>query len=170
MILWTATLVVAVGLVGALTMLRPPPGYSPASADESLVTKQPLVVVTPTGRDPASVNTAVQLSPISLGGKENLQAVDLTIPCDGVQKTIFTQRVKQLRLKGNSCLSNEKKLKRSDIQNAANGYSATVFFPTHTTFTTDYISLENGLNRIVIKHQYANGNVEEREYVVEREL
>lgn len=167
MILWTATLVVVVGLLAIFSMVRPPAG-----SEESFFNDEPvaLAVVVPKGREPASINQAVQLNSMSLGGKENLQAVDLTIPCDGVQKTIFTQRVKQLRIKGESCLNQKFSLKSSDIQNAANGFNATVFFPSHSSFTTDYISLADGLNRIVIKHHYSNGKVEDREYLVEREL
>lgn len=171
MIVWTATLVVLVGLISTLTLLSPPPGFAQAP-DETVVLEQPLA---PRGREPASINSAVQFDSISLGGKENLQAVDLHIPCDGMQKTVFTQRVKQLRLKGDSCLSEStsaknSSIKKSTIQNAANGFSATVFYPSQKSFTTDYISLSNGINRIVIHHQYVNGKTEDREYIIEREL
>ena len=166
MILWTATLVVLVGFLSALTLLRPPPGFADAP-EELVVQAEPLA---PKGREPASINSAVKFDAMSLGGKENLQAVDLKIPCDGVQKTIFTQKVGQLRLKGDSCATENYLIKKSSIQNAANGFVATVFFPSQTSFTTDYISLANGINRIVIRHQFTNGKFEEREYIVEREI
>lgn len=165
MILWTATLVVLVGFISALTLLRPPPGFE---EQEELVThSEPLA---PKGREPASINSAVKFGSMSLGGKTNLQAVDLVIPCEGVQKTIFTQKVEQLRIKGDSCFTENSQFKKSSIQNAANGFVATVFFPSQKSFTTDYISLANGINRIVIKHQFSNGKFEEREYIVEREI
>lgn len=166
MILWTLTLVLLVGFISTLTLLRPPPGFD-EQQEELVVQAESLA---PKGREPASINSAVEFDSMSLGGKTNLQAVDLKIPCDGVQKTVFTQKVEQLRLKGDSCLTENLQIKRSSIQNAANGFVATVFFPSQKSFSTDYISLADGINRIVIKHQYSNGKFEEREYVVEREL
>ncbi len=166
MIIWTATLVVLVGFISALTLLRPPPGFEDPQ-EELVMQAEPLA---PKGREPASINSAVKFDSMSLGGKANLQAVDLVIPCEGVQKTIFTQKVEQLRIKGDSCFAQDWHLKNSSIQNAANGFVATVFFPSQKSFTTDYISLVNGINRIVIKHQFTNGKFEEREYIVEREL
>lgn len=156
-----------VGFISALTLLRPPPGFED---QEALVSQSEPLALAPKGREPASINSAVKFDAMSLGGKTNLQAVDLVIPCDGVQKTIFTQKVEQLRIKGDSCFTENWKLKNSSIQNAANGFVATVFFPSQKSFTTDYISLANGINRIVIKHQFTNGKFEEREYVVEREI
>lgn len=166
MILWTATLVVLVGFISTLTLLRPPPGFE--DQQEALVMQTESLA--PKGREPAAINSAVKFDSMSLGGKTNLQAVDLKIPCDGIQKTVFTQKVEQLRLKGDSCFTSDWQIKESSIQNAANGFVATVFFPSHRSFTTDYISLANGINRIVIKHQFTNGQFEEREYVVEREV
>ncbi len=125
MILWTATLVVLVGFISALTLLRPPPGFEDPQ-EELVLQVEPLA---PKGREPASINSAVQFDSMSLGGKTNLQAVDLKIPCAGVQKTIFTQKVEQLRLKGDSCHTEDWQIKKSSIQNAANGFVATVFFP-----------------------------------------
>ncbi len=166
MILWTATLVVLVGFISTLTLLQPPPGFE--DPQETVVTQTESL--TPKGREPASINSAVKFDSMSLGGKTNLQAVDLMIPCDGIQKTVFTQKVEQLRIKGDSCFTENWQIKKSSIQNAANGFVATVFFPSQKSFTTDYISLANGINRIVIKHQFTNGKFEEREYVVEREV
>lgn len=166
MILWTATLVVLVGLISAFTLLRPPPGFDDPKVAQ-VAQAEPLA---PKGREPASINRNVEFDSMSLGGKDGLQAVDLKIPCEGAQRTVFTQRVEQLRLKGDSCAAENNHIKKSSIQNAANGFIATVFFPSQKSFTTDYISLANGINRIVIKHHFTNGKVEEREYIVEREL
>lgn len=92
------------------------------------------------------------------------QAIDLVVPCKGPVEKILPTSIRQARLSGEVCATPSSKLESTEIINSANGYAATVFLSGPRSFTTDYISLRIGENRIRALHLYKTGEREEREY------
>ncbi len=118
-----------------------------------------------TERSPAAV-----VNPIAFGQapvRVMQQAVDVSLKCQP-EKLIYDRSVAQIRLSGTPCGDAKAVFVSSEIVNEANGFSATVFHPTDNSFTTDYISLSPGSNKIRIMHQFAKGVREEHEYLIER--
>lgn len=162
MIIWTSGLVLLFGTIGAAFMLQPPSSYQIHAS----------VGPAKSGRAPSSVShsTAFVVKPERILS----QAVDLTIPCPAnkletkqEEKSVVEAGVKQVRISGPSCVKGDE-LASTEVLNSANGFSATVFYPNAKSFTTDYISLAKGINRIRILHIYKKGARIEREFSVER--
>ena len=93
-------------------------------------------------------------------------------------KQIFETIKPRFRLKGVACNDNpqiEASEKSEDlnpgatqVQNESNGYVATVFHRTPTNFTTDYINLSQGENKIKIIFETDNGKIEKSLIVIRR--
>ena len=186
MIVWTSALVLGLGVLTVHSMLLPPVSIANAKAKAPSV--EPLNQTknqAPTNSDEASRNPASLLpdSPayaaISLDEKNTAQAVDLTLPCpsqasraskqpDPNMNKTFTAAVKQIRLSGQDC-GPQRNIASTEILNEANGFSATVFHPDDKTFTTDYISLAPGQNRIRILQISKEGHREETTFLVNRQ-
>lgn len=159
MILWTFALVLAMGTLGASFMLQPPSG----SIRTSRFGKD-------AGRHPASATLTIQ--ELYEGGALSA-AADLVLPCpkegsNETAKSTFVEDVRQVRLSGMNCLKRDE-IASTEVRNETNGFSATVFQPAPNSFTTDYITLAKGSNRIRILHIYKRGARIEREHIVERQ-
>ena len=162
MIAWTTVMVTGLGSLAMAFMLQPPKPLR--EAKKAPLTPNALIVHD--ARSPASVEESAKVAPLTLDALNHFQAVDLTLPCKGVMRTHFKNSVMQVRLIGQPCRPG--RTVSSEILNTANSFSATVFYPNDRTFTTDYITLRTGTNRIRIVHQMDKGN-EEREYIIERD-
>ena len=124
-------------------------------------------------RSPASVQLEFSSRPIDDAGQ---QALDFILPCEGNSK--FAKNVVQVRLSGELCALKpvgkaraklpKRDIASTEIRNEANGFSATVFYPKANAFTTDYMTLSPGTNRIRILHILKQGGRDEREYTIER--
>lgn len=160
MILLTLTAVVLTGFTSTYFLLQPP---------RSLIGQAKIEAAASSPRDPASVIAPIE-HPIGFGTtapRAIPKAVDLDLACD-TSKLVYDNSVAQIRLTGAPCSDAKAVFVSSEIRNEANGFSATVFHPTGSTFTTDYISLSPGLNHIRVLHQFVKGAREEREYIIER--
>lgn len=130
-------------------------------------------------RAPASAMP--QFDSVALADSGAHQAVDLQLPCFG--RTAFSNSVTQVRLIGRTCLTGRDrshKVTAIEIANLTNGFSATVFrsddrAPTSAsaaarsnTFSTDYISLHSGSNRLHVALTLDDGQIRERDFVIDR--
>ncbi|MEK7356841.1 MAG: hypothetical protein AAB250_10350 [Bdellovibrionota bacterium] len=156
-VLWTFTVVVTMGAVVLFTLAQPP---SPLQTK----LRRPSSIATESSRRPAAAAPVFSSSE----AVEGPQAAEMTLPCEG--KSDLAKAVTQVRLSGASCLAANAKrdIVSVELLNDANGFSATVFYPTPRTFTTDYVALNDGENKIKILITYANGEREERAVVVAR--
>lgn len=122
-------------------------------------------------RHPAS--SASSNSNEDLNGGQTLQtdqlasSLDISLGCISEKPTRFKNSVAQIRLSGKICEPNAE-IVSTEVRNMSNGASATLFHPQSNTFTTDYLALSVGLNKIRLLHLLKNGSREEREYVFER--
>jgi hypothetical protein len=162
MIIWTSGLALGLGAIALATLLEPPPGWHApieAAAGAAL-----------SARAPASEG-GTEITSKSLGQSHSHLASDLKVSelqaaCSASLATL-PPGVRQLRLNGEGCLA-KNALVETQITNATNGFSATIFATSSTTFTTDYISLAEGSNRLKIRHTYQDGRHDERELQIER--
>lgn len=169
MLVWTFIAVVVMGIGVSFSLLTPPKSVTIAR-NKSRTEK--VALVESSDRSPASAQPQFSALAIDDNGQ---QALDFTLSCD-MQFSRFAANVAQVRLTGESCLPQAKQLRKpasrqfasSDIRNEANGFSATVFYPREARFTTDYITLSHGENRISIRHIFSDGAREERDYVIDR--
>lgn len=150
--------VLSLGLVVAFTLAQPPSTLAakirrPSSTATQIATRSPSAVASDSPSD--EIDTGPQ-------------AVELNLPCEG--GTAYARTVAQVRLSGASCLppNSKREIASVELLNDANGFSATVFYPTRKTFTTDYVALAEGENTIKILIAYANGEREERSHVITR--
>lgn len=171
MMVWTFVAVAVTGVAVMFSLLTPPASVRAArllAEQKKIAASEPLVETS--DRSPASVQTQFSANPIDNHGQ---QALDFTLPCDGSTK--FSKSVVQVRLIGSLCgPTSRKAVKReiasTEIRNEANGFSATVFPAGKNKFTTDYMSLAPGSNRIRILHVFKQGGKEERDFVIERSM
>jgi hypothetical protein len=184
MIAWTSALVIGLGVLTISSMLQPPPAIAKAMAPPVAPPKAQAQAETgePDGatRSPASQSPdALAYAAIPLDEKNTAQAVDLTLPCpsasakasgrpDPTMNKTFGAAVKQIRLTGQAC-GQKRTPASTEILNEANGFSATVFHPDDKSFTTDYISLAPGQNRIRILQISKEGHREETAFLVNRQ-
>jgi len=162
MIFWTMGLVTALGGGVLVFMLQPP---APLGRNAGLMTGGVAVSDGTRGRQPASTKDTSLPEIAQAQEQSNVpQAIDLAMPCKGPAEKIFPSSVRQVRLSGDACTAPSSELKSTEIINSANGYAATVFLSGPRSFTTDYISLKIGENRIRALHLYKTGEREEREY------
>jgi hypothetical protein len=156
--LWTFTVVVLMGALVLVTLAQPP---SPMQAQ----LRRPSSVASESSRGPA----AALPSSLASAPESNLPlSAELTLPCEG--RSDYPKKVTQIRLSGASCVqaNAKREIVSVELLNDANGFSATIFFPSPKTFTTDYVALVEGENKIKILITYASGEREERSYVIAR--
>ena len=189
MIIWTISLIGLLGVMLCLNMLEAPPaleselhfGMAPKRGTTLLpfpVGKMALATNSQE-RSPASIPKTTTQGRAGASSFANdtmahdftlQQATDIELNCqtgkthDGV---LLASSIKQIRISGSSCVRGER-IRSSEVINSANGFSATVFFPTPSTFTTDYISLHEGQNLIRITQIYSDGQRVSRVYVIGR--
>lgn len=177
MLIWTFVAVFIGGAAVAFSVLTPPSSVAEQVAAMREKAQPQGALVESADRSPASVQLEFSARPIDNNGQ---QALDFTLPCEGTPK--FSKNVVQVRLSGELCGTNhtaksgkkasakspKREIASTEIRNEANGFSATVFYPKTNTFTTDYMTLSPGTNRIRILHTLKQGGKEEREYVIER--
>lgn len=167
MILYTLTAVLVGGAGVVASVLTPP---SSVVARQQTVDRAALVQTA--GRSPASAEP--QFSSLTLDDK-GTQAVDFALPCEGAESR-FSKNVVQVRLTGELCdvksnrsgRADKREIASSEIRNMTNGFSATVFYPKASSFTTDYMTLAPGQNHIKILHILKAGTRLERDFVIER--
>ncbi len=139
-----------VAVATGFSMLTPPEGSS-------------------SNRQPASFTTSNTPDALGLQAVAAEQTKDFSLPCKGENHFNFESSVHQIRLLGELCQKHLKKdLLHSEVINLSNGFVATVFSGKSGQFTTDYISLEKGLNHIVVRNQLASGRFENHDYLLER--
>jgi len=177
MITWTFVLVVVMGVFVIITMLKPPTPTDELSrsraylraqkqrrAKERRLAAQTMTLASSDSdqRIPASFPTG------HLTGDHSREALDYRIDCQKDNEVHVKKEVKQIRLQGTVCKPSDEILS-SEIRNESNGFSATVFKTSSRAFTTDYISLQNGKNRIRVLHYLKSGGRDELEVVAYRE-
>ena len=190
MIAWTFVLVICLGAASFFALVQPPKSFSTpelAARHTSLAPYSVAKVLTDSKRSPASVASSLAGSfaasnAASLINQKD-QALELDVNCSDygpeVQKKDVEAKYSHVRLTGNACLSAksasrkskkrmEKEIVSSEIRNDSNGFTATVFYPKSNKFTTDYIGLRAGLNKIHVAHIYNDGEREEHEYILRR--
>ena len=159
-IIWTAVAVVSMGAIVLFTLAQPP---TPLAA--KLKRASPATVAS---EAPLAARLPAAAMPSTEMDDDSPQAVELTLPCEG--KSTYPRAVAQIRLSGSTCIAayTKREITSVELLNDANGFSATVFYPTSKTFTTDYVALNEGDNKIKILINYASGEREERSYTIER--
>lgn len=179
MIVWTFVLASFGGFGVFVTLLEPPrattaEGNSARKARNQTRNQE-------RDRSPASAQSELGVESVpALGAqpKDDLarfQVVDLILPCQTKGQTTLSEasplgaNVQQVRLTGSPCQPGQT-LESTEIRNDTNGFSATVFPTGPRTFTTDYITLSPGPNKIRILHVFAKGAREEREWTIVRQI
>jgi hypothetical protein len=159
----TLLAVFTVGSGVVMTVLQPPASIAKARLQRSSDT----AMVQAADRSPASAEP--QFSTLALDDK-GTQAIDFTLPCE--DKTRFAKNIVQVRLIGSLCAENPRAAKQeietSEIRNMTNGFSATVFYPKSSSFTTDYMTLAPGTNHIKISHILKAGARVDRDFTIDR--
>ena len=146
----TGALVVLVGGGVVLAALSSPPDFDlnlRASAD--------------TSRSPSSIPG---VTPKFVGGtgaalaklKPTVETLALGCLRNGFQLE-HRSSAKQIRLKGSLCGGASAALNTSSIVNRANGFQATLFALDAGTFSSDYISLSAGPNKLLMEIENAQG-------------
>lgn len=123
-------------------------------------------------RRPASLVTVADIKQGQVITKALMSTIDLNC-VDDKEDLKIKSHTAQLRIVGKLCNPLEDKdAKYPDIyiSNTSNGFDATVFDRPKNNFTTDYVFLKNGTNRIVISalHQGAEAIVPLKEIVIEK--
>jgi hypothetical protein len=172
MIIWTLGLTLLGGALNLMTWIKPPRGIS-FEANTVEASK----VASRSDRAPASSGEPKkdisQFAVRLLDEKTLRQAIefDLLCPKKGAKEEPVTETlnstVAQVRLTGSSCMK-DREIASTEIKNEANGFSATVFATGPHSFTTDYISLVKGENKIRILHIFTKGGREEKQWVFKR--
>lgn len=146
------TLLIGLGVGFSIAQLRPKSSLDVASS----LTKK---------RRPASV-VAVSSGRITNEDVVPVRMAALDLECikSGLRPDTEST-AKQIRLKGKLCEG--KKLSETIIQNRTNGFMATVFI-TQSNFTSDYLYLASGPNRIHMTHTAEDGEKTVSELVIVR--
>lgn len=114
------------------------------------------------GRGPASVpDVSVTLAE----QKPFISTVDLG--CDAREELKTTSE--HIRLKSFNCKNLDSKPEGTTVKNESNGFKATVFYQDNKGFTTDYLALVKGENRILIESKKSDGSIHSREVLVIKE-
>lgn len=161
-ILWTAAAVILFGALVVFTLIEPP---SPLQASMLKARRPSAVAIEASRRPAAAMPAAASYEPDS----DVHESAELDLACDKAE-TVYTKSVTQVRLSGASCsvMNAKRDISSVELLNDANGFSATVFYPTPRTFTTDYVALKEGDNKIKILINFVNGEREERTLIVAR--
>ena len=96
--------------------------------------------------------------PASVGSIAELGTAVLDMDCTA--KSFHVISAQQVRLRGSLCQKTTKDAKVifSKITNSTNGANATIFFTEGVKFTTDYIQLDKGVNKIALEYRLNNGS------------
>lgn len=126
-------------------------------------------------QDPASqmatvVSPGVERNPASLSedGIEGLHLsknATLEVPCDNLPQVQEIQ-ANFLRLKGTACAGS--KLDEISVVNQSNGFTASVIFTADTKYTTDFIDLKDGENKLQIETIDKDGSKITRSFIVNK--
>lgn len=114
-------------------------------------------------REPAGLLTPQQAGQTYEDAQERMQTLPLN--CHTTKNDPRKVTAKLLRITGRDCSG----FNNLHIVNQNNGISAIVFQTGPSTFTTDYFSLEKGVNKISINKLGPNGENLMREMIVHRE-
>ena len=150
--LMTGIVVLTGGLV-ALSLLATNPREEASSS------------LTAMARAPASLvgmALATPKVPVSLPERTSV----LEFGCTPPESATVTLDTRQIRIRGKICGSTE--VVAAEILNLTNGFTATVFGPTKDSFTSDYIHLADGANRLRVTYVMATGERRDREFGVKR--
>ena len=133
------------GLASTAMLLNDPPpsefAYANSEYSESLFTMNSLAAQS--SRNPASIVPVKSEALFELSCADDMQ--------------VFETGRTRFRLKGDNCNASNAPLLSTQILNQSNGYVATIFHKTQTTFTTDYINLNVGENKIKVLFETASG-------------
>jgi hypothetical protein len=120
-------------------------------------------------RRPSSLQMLVEpRSPDAVTPEAKIETIKLGCIKDGSQIQVKSL-AKQLRLKGSLCNGGLPSLKESSVINRANGFVATLFSLNSGTFTSDYISLDEGTNHLMLSIDNDQGKHSMAEVTVSRE-
>ncbi len=151
MIVWTFVLVASLGVTITLAVLEPPAARRSDPA-----------------RRPASVAQNPELEPAAPADR-SATAADVELGCGPAAAALMPANVRQIRITGGYCGRNPgRAIVSSAVTNSTNGFIATVFYPSKTGYTTDYISLADGENAIRVEHAFNDGTSERRDVIVSR--
>lgn len=144
---YTVALVFVMGMLSTFSLLMRPSSielsHSPSQAD----------------RAPTSLKAATQI-------KFDNEVEVIQFDCSRASYNLGN--ISQVRIKGRLCgQKSAAKLHNSDIRNLATGLNATVFFAKENDqFTTDFIQLKKGENKIAIDHTLDDGTIDHSEISV----
>jgi hypothetical protein len=157
LISWTLVAVVVLGVAAVLSLLQPPQGLQLVASRGA------------TSRSIASISpTATRVEPnFSKSLTAELQTMDIKATCQPDESVQIAGSIRQIRMSGTTCQSKTKAL-TTVITNVSNGFVATVFHPSAKSFTTDYVTLAKGTNRILVREELKPGQFHEREITITR--
>jgi hypothetical protein len=179
MILWTLVLVTVIGGVIGMMCFQPPAPesaqlVSPAfarlqRAKARKVARLQAAPISLDERRPASLHATAQgtVPLIALSTGDSGSSIDLALGCSDATHSQLEYEIAQVRLTGKLCAPHEE-IVSTEVRNTSNGGSATIFYPSERAFTTDYMALSVGENKVRILHTLKNGGREEHEYVFDR--
>lgn len=172
MIIWTIVLVLALGAIVGGLMLKPPLAENELTHSPAFSRLQKLRLAKANGQSSSLPSPGPRIpassTPPAFFGEPAQQVLDFQIDCRDANHLRLKKETAQIRLRGIACASSDE-IVSSEIRNEANGFSATVFMADARTFTTDYISLKRGENRIRVLHHLKSGTREDLEVLAHRE-
>lgn len=152
-LLITAFLVALMGVQSIYSILREPQ----AVASEELK-PQKVVQGVQTGRSPANAGPE---------SKKNFRSKSVTVEynCKG-KDPVFEVEGSLLRLMGKGCLQSE--WAELSVTNESNGFTGSVIFMKDDKFTTDFIDLKEGDNKLSFKGKNEKGEAVVQNFTVKR--
>jgi len=122
-----------------------------APAMYSALSEPKTVVMTEGSSKPPSIETEKERAPASVSPEHNrIKAKSLTLDYDcKASADVKEVEASLLRLKGNTCLNEH--WKNVSIVNKTNGYTAAVILLKNKGFTTDFMDLADGENKLAIE-------------------
>ena len=116
-----------------------PPDVTIAKIKKQAVVRQPSSYVASSSGLPLVDRSDSNVETVSLGCLRHNSHIEMK------------STAKQIRLKSELCGGKAAALDSSSIVNRANGFEATLYNLENGGFTSDYISLENGLNQLMFE-------------------
>lgn len=92
----------------------------------------------------------------------------LEFGCEPPKTAQVGTQIRQIRLRGELCPTTGKTVTNTEIINLTNGFTATVFSPSPSHYSSDYIHLSEGQNRLRYKLNYTDGTSSEAEFNIVR--
>ncbi len=165
LIIWTFVLVIGLGLLSVFLLLQAPTSLP----DKSRGATQLYRNQNSPSRDPASIADGKKTVDARLPRKDTPHANnEVFLPCQRPENNPITVFDKQIKITGAICHPGPD-FPSLEIRNKTNGVTATVFIQDGKSFTTDYISLNSGENKIHISHLFKQGTREEHEITLLRQ-